>query len=50
MKEDRGFYTGTWWGKMIEKDNLEDLELNGSVILEYFIKKRDWRLDWIDLA
>jgi hypothetical protein len=35
---------------MSDRNNLENLELNGRVILECFLKKGDGSLEWIDLA
>jgi len=34
-------YTGFWWGNVREKDNLEELELDGKIILRLIIRKWD---------
>ena len=31
--------TGFWWGDMSERDYLEELGVEGSVVLEWFISK-----------
>ena len=46
----RRVYRGSWWRNMSERDNLENLELNGKVLLECFFKKRNGSLEWIDVA
>jgi len=41
-------YTGFWWGRLTERDHLEDLRVDGKIILKYLFKKQ-WRVDWADL-
>jgi len=45
-------HTGFWWGTLKERDHLEDLGLDGSIILKLIFKK--WHsevdVDWIYLA
>jgi len=31
-------YTGFWWGNLRERDNLEDLSVDGKVILRWIFK------------
>jgi hypothetical protein len=40
-------YRGAWWGKLRERDRLEDLELDGRKILKCVIKK--WNGVWTGL-
>ena len=42
--------TELWWGNVREVDRLEDLGVDGSVILKFIFKKCDENLDWINLA
>jgi hypothetical protein len=37
-------------GKLRERDHLEDLTLNGKMILKWIFKEWDGDVDWIDLA
>ena len=40
MGERRGVrYTGFWWGKLRERDHLEDPGLDGKIILRWIFKK-----------
>jgi len=32
-------YTGFWWGNLREKENLEDLGLDGRIILRWIFRK-----------
>jgi len=40
--ETRKVHTGFWWGYLREKDYLEDLGLDGRIILKWVFKKWDW--------
>lgn len=45
-------HTGFWWGTLEERDHLEDLGLDGRIILKLIFKKwhSEGGTDWIDLA
>jgi hypothetical protein len=44
----REMHTGFWWGEMIEGDHLEDLDVDGWIILRWIFIK--WvRRSWIGL-
>ena len=43
-------HVGFWWGNMKERDHLEDLGIDGTIILKYIFKKWDEVMDWFDLA
>jgi len=34
-------YTGFWWGNLRERDHLEDLGVDGRIILRWIFRKRD---------
>ena len=40
-------YTGFWWGKLRERDHLEDPDVDGRIILRWTFRKWDvgYRLD-----
>ena len=39
------------WGNLRERDHLENLRINGGIILKCILKKRNGGgMDWIDLA
>ena len=42
-------HRGLRWGNLRERDHLEDLGVDGSIILEWIFKKWDGSMDWIDL-
>ena len=39
-----------WWGNLRERDHLEDPDVDGRIILRWFIRKWDGGIDWINLA
>jgi hypothetical protein len=42
-------HTGFWWGEL--KDHLEDLGVDGRIILNCMLQGVTWRIiDWIDLT
>ena len=43
-------HTGFWWGKVRQRDNLQDLGLDGNIILKLIVKKWDEGMEWIYLA
>ena len=44
-------HTGFWWGNLRERDHLEDLGVDGRIILRWVFRKWDGGgMDWIDLA
>jgi len=43
-------HTGFWLGGLRERGHLEDLKIDGRLILKWIIKNWDGGMDWIDLA
>ena len=44
-------HAGFWCGYVRGEDHLEDLGVDGRVMLKWSFKKWDWEdMDWIDLA
>jgi hypothetical protein len=41
--------TGFWWGNLTG-DHLEDIGVDGRILLKLIFKKYDGEVDWIDLA
>jgi len=35
-------YTGFWWGKLREREHLENPEIGGRIILRWIFRKWDW--------
>jgi len=42
--------TGSWLGSLLERDHLEDLGIEGRIILQLIFKKYLWSMHWIDLT
>ena len=49
MGERRGVYRDLW-GKLKERDHLEDPGVDGRIILNWTFRKRGGGMDWIDLT
>ena len=43
-------HTGFWWRNLKERTHLEDLGVDGKIILKWVFEKWDGGMDWIDLA
>jgi len=43
-------HTEFWWGNLRERNHLEDLGVEGRIMLKRIFKKWVWGMDWIDLA
>jgi hypothetical protein len=43
-------HTGFWWGNLRKRIYLEDLGVDGRIILKWVFRKWDGGMDWIDLA
>ena len=43
-------HTGFWWGNLRERDQLQDPDLQGRIILKRICKKWNGDLDWIEPA
>jgi len=43
-------HTGFWWGKVRERDHLEDPVVDGRIILRWIFGRWAGGMEWIDLA
>jgi hypothetical protein len=43
-------HTGIWRENLRKRDNLEDLRVDGRIILECVFKKRNQGVDWTDFV
>jgi hypothetical protein len=43
-------HTGFWWGDLREGDHLEDLDVDGRIILKWILKQWLGDMDWNALA
>ena len=44
------FSDGFWWGKLRERDHMEDPGVDGRIILRWILRKWDGGMNLIDLA
>ena len=42
--------TGFLWGNLMDRDHLDDLSIDGRIIIRWIFKKRDRGMSWIALA
>ena len=43
-------HTGFWWGNLRERNHLEELGVDGWIILKWIFKKWDRSLDWTGMV
>jgi hypothetical protein len=43
-------HTGLWWGNLSEGNHLEDLRVDGRIILKWIFKTWVTGMDWINMA
>jgi hypothetical protein len=43
---DSGGHTGFWWRNLMKRDHLEDLGVDGRIILKLILKKCDGKGAW----
>jgi hypothetical protein len=43
-------HTGFWWGNLRERDQLQDLDLQGRILSKRIYKRWDGDMDWTDPA
>jgi len=47
-------YTRFWWGKVEQRDYLEDIGMEENILLKWIFKKQDWRawsgLNWFRIG
>jgi hypothetical protein len=43
-------HTGLWWGNLNDRGCLDDLDVNGMVILKWIFEKWDGGTEWVVLA
>jgi hypothetical protein len=44
-------HRGFWWGNLRESDRLEDIDMDGRIILKWIVKMQSGGCgDWIDLT
>jgi hypothetical protein len=43
-------HTGFWWGNLRERYHLEELGVDGMILLKWLFKKWDGGMNWIELA